>query len=189
MRDPADDTSWREFEARYAGLIVGYCRKRGLQSADSDDVRQAVWINLAKGLRSFEYDPKRGRFRDYLGRVVRNAIAKHFARYGTPNRALDSVVLATTPDDAGSDTDAWEQEWVKHHYRLAMQTVEASFEPRSVMLFRRLLAGSTATDLASEYGMTPAAVNQVKHRIRRRMKELIEIQICEEDEPEGYGTL
>lgn len=188
VRDSSDGASWREFEERYGQLIACYCRQRGLQAADIEDVRQAVWVNLAKGLRNFEYDPQRGRFRTYLGRVVKNAIAKYFARYGSPDRALDSGVLAAAPDDADCDTDAWEQEWVKHHYRLAMEGVEASFEPRSTTLFKRLLAGDRATDLATEHGMTAAAVNQVKHRIRTRMKELIALQIREEDEPDTYAA-
>jgi len=187
VRDPSDERSWREFEARYGELIFRYCRARGLQPADSEDVRQSVWVNLSKGLRNFEYDPKRGRFRDYLGRVVRNAIAKYFARYGSPDRRLTTGVLASVPNGDGETDDAWEREWVNHHYRLAMETVTATFEPRSVALFTRLLDGERAADLAAEHGMTPAAVNQLKHRIRERMKELVTKQIEEEDEPDRYA--
>lgn len=187
VRDLSDERSWHEFQERYGELILRYCRQRGLQQADSEDVRQQVWINLAKGMRNFAYDPSRGRFRHYLGCVARNAIARHVARYGSREYALDAGVLASASNGNGLGDEIWEQEWVDHHYRLAMQTVIATFEPRSVTLFNRLLAGEKAADLAKKLGMTPAAVNQVKHRIRERMKELIALQVLEEDDPELYG--
>ncbi len=189
VRDPADEHSWREFEARYGDLVLGYCRNRGLQPADAEDVRQAVWINLSKGLRNFEYDPARGRFRSYLGRAVRNAISRHFARYASADGALDTGVLASVPGGDSEADEVWEQEWVNHHYRLAIRTIESTFEVRSVSIFTRLLAGEKASDLAVEYGVSAAAINQVKHRIRERMKELIAAQIREEDDPETYGEL
>ena len=76
----ADDASWRQFDAKYRELILRYCRARGLQTSDAEDVRQIAMANLAKSLRSFEYKLTRGRFRGYLGQVVRSAISRHFKR-------------------------------------------------------------------------------------------------------------
>src|SRR4051812_31768209 len=67
----------------------------------------------------------------------------------------------------------WEQEWVAHHYRLAMRTVRESFEPRSVEVFERSVAGSGVAELAVEYGMSEQAVHMVRQRIKARMEELI----------------
>ena len=67
VRDTDDVAAWHEFEARYGDLILRYCRARRVQHADAEDVRQLVMIGLASSLRSFTYDPARGRFRSYLG--------------------------------------------------------------------------------------------------------------------------
>jgi len=187
VRDPADEQAWWEFEARYSELVLRYCLRRGLQQVDSEDIRQQVWINLAKGLRNFEYDPNRGRFRGYLGRVVRNAISRHFSRNASKDLALDSAVLASTPANANGHDESWDEEWVNHHYRLAMVKIEAKYEQRSVAVFRRLLTGETAEDVARAFDITPNAVRQVKHRIQKRMQELIAGQVREEDEPDIYG--
>ncbi|MCO6439453.1 MAG: sigma-70 family RNA polymerase sigma factor [Phycisphaerae bacterium] len=180
VRDPSDLNAWREFEARYRELIVRYCLRRGLQMADCEDVQQLVWINLCKGIRTFEYDPRRGRFRDYLRRTVRNAIARHFARPNQAPRALDTAVLAVFQAEVEQDT-VWDQEWVNHHYRLAMQTVRATFEPRSVALFEGLLGGQSAAELADSFGVSAQSVHKVKQRIQKRLGELIAGQIQEED--------
>ena len=52
-------------------LIYRSCRRRGLQDADAADVGQEVLAQVARSIRDFEYQPGRGRFRDWLGAVVR----------------------------------------------------------------------------------------------------------------------
>ncbi|UCE59886.1 MAG: sigma-70 family RNA polymerase sigma factor [Phycisphaerales bacterium] len=175
-----------EFDAKYRKLILCYCRARGLQTADAEDIRQIAMTNLAKALRSFEYKPARGRFRGYLGQVVRSAISRHFKRPDAQARALDTNVLATVEaDDAGQTDEVWEREWVRHHYRLAMQAVRAAFDPKSVQIFDRLLAGDGVSRLASDFQMTTQAVHKIKQRIRDRLKELIADQIGQEEDDSG----
>ncbi len=182
VRDPADSAAWREFDARYRELIVRYGRARGLQPADAEDVRQLVMFQLSKSLRSFEYQPSRGRFRSYLGRAVQNAVSDFFLRPNRDVRPLDSNVMATEPGpDDGSD-EAWELEWMDHHYRLAMTTIRATFDAKSVDAFDRLLEGEPVETVADKFDMSTQAVHKVKQRIRNRMKELIQRQIREEDE-------
>ncbi|MCA9253978.1 MAG: sigma-70 family RNA polymerase sigma factor, partial [Phycisphaerales bacterium] len=66
IRDPDDQRAWREFDGAYGELIVRYCRARGLQLVDAEDVRQLVMLNLSRSIPRFEYQPEVGRFRDYL---------------------------------------------------------------------------------------------------------------------------
>lgn len=189
VRDPSDLHAWRQFEARYRELIVRYCLRRGLQAADYEDVQQLVWLHLAKGLRNFEYDPNKGRFRDYLGRVVRNAISRHFARPNRQVSALDSSLLAVIPSETDSGTDElWEQEWVDHHYRRAMAAIRETFDPKSVSVFEGLIRGQGVSDAAAAYSMTTEAVHKVKQRIRLRLSELIAQQIAEEDATDAQST-
>jgi RNA polymerase sigma-70 factor (ECF subfamily) len=184
LRDAADHAAWREFEDRYRDLLLGFCQRRGLQRADSEDVVQTVFTSLVQTLPTFVYDRQRGRFRDYLYRSTRIAISAWAAR---PNRAwaaLSSSTGALRPDqdsEPGVADAAWEQEWVAHHYRLAMATVRRSFDTVSIQIFDRSVAGAKVVDLAREFDMSEAAVHKVRQRIRDRMEELIAAQIREED--------
>ncbi|MCB9849580.1 MAG: sigma-70 family RNA polymerase sigma factor [Phycisphaerales bacterium] len=183
LRDPEDDTAWRAFAAQYRDLIIGYCVRCGLQSADVDDVEQIVWLHLAKGLRSFEYDPEKGRFRDYLRKVVRHAIARRFSRPTRHERSLDTTLLAIT-QSKDDDTDRlWESEWVDHHYRLALKSIRKSFDARSVAIFELLLSGDSIASVANKFDTTTQAIHKVKQRIRDKMAALIERQIRDEDKP------
>ncbi|MGD2111247.1 MAG: sigma-70 family RNA polymerase sigma factor, partial [Phycisphaerae bacterium] len=142
VRDPANDEAWREFDETYRELIVRYCRARGLQLADAEDIRQTVMLQLSKSLRTFQYQPELGRFRHYLGRAVRNAIIEHTGRPKKRPQPVDTDVLAANAADEAEGSDAlWEREWIDHHYRLAMQTIRTTFDARSVEVFDRLLDG------------------------------------------------
>ena len=183
MRDGEDDAAWFEFEALYRGLILGYCRRRGLQAADAEDARQIVMMSLSTAFRrGFRYRRERGKFRGYLGRVTANAVSRLLARPRGRAVPLETEVrnLAAAEESAPLD-EAWEQEWVQHHYRLAMESVRRTFEERSVRAFERLLAGASIEEVAAEFELSTQAVHKVKQRIRKRLKELVSEQIAEEE--------
>lgn len=184
LRDATDHGAWREFESRYRELMVRYCQKRGLQRADAEDVIQSVFANLAKCLPGFDYDPARGRFRGYLFRCVRNGLSKWNSCPEHFNRRLGSTEGPKIADDepTPAEAQAWEQEWIAHHYRVALETVRRTLDPRDVAIFDRSIAGAKVSELAAELGMTPDAVHKVRQRVRDRMEALISQQIREEDE-------
>ncbi len=178
VRDPADIEAWRAFDSKYRDLILRYCRRQGLSVGDAEDVHQMTMLKMIRTLPAFTYDRSRGRFRDYLYSVVRSAVSDLTRR---PNRASGAVPVDRADDRAGPPDDAWEQEWTDHHYRLAMEGVRATFEPASVEMFERLIAGDPVETVAVGFKTSTQAVHKVKQRIRDRLKELIEAQIRDED--------
>jgi len=182
VADLEDQSAWREFDARYRELILRYCRRKGLQTSDAEDVRQMVMLNLARQLRSFEYKPKLGRFRDYLGRTVANAIHRYFRRPRPERGGLDVGVVADleAPADERLDQE-WETEWMLHHYRLAMAAVRETADAKSVEVFEQLLAGRSTEEVAELFEMTREAVHKVKQRMRDRLKQKIAEQVREDE--------
>ncbi|HKB06362.1 MAG TPA: sigma-70 family RNA polymerase sigma factor, partial [Gemmataceae bacterium] len=74
LKDPADAAAWRTFVDVYAPAIFAFARHNGLQPADAADLTQDVYRNVATAMRSFDYDPDRGRFRGWLFSIVRNQL-------------------------------------------------------------------------------------------------------------------
>jgi RNA polymerase sigma-70 factor (ECF subfamily) len=183
LRNTADQSAWHEFEEHYREFLVRYCRRRGLQPADAEDIVQHVFAGFAAVVSKFSYDPRRGRFRDYLYRCVSNAIAAWASRTNRPLQPLDSTIAASLLSNEPHPGDAlvWEEEWVAHHYRLAIATVRQTFDEKSVALFDQSLAGAKVADLARDSGMSEQAVHKVRQRIRDRMEALIAEQVRDED--------
>ncbi len=186
VRNPADKVAWREFDARYGEMIVRYGRRCGLQHADAEDIRQIVMVRLSKALLGFNYSPLRGKFRSFVGRIVRNEVIRLISRPKIASRGVDSDGGESRETANEQELDRqWEREWADHHLRRAVARLRRTHEPRSIEVFEQLLAGQTVECVAADFKMTTQAVHKVKQRIRDRLKELIAGQIREEDQPNG----
>ena len=75
---PNDQVAWARFVGLYGSKIRGWCRRWGLQEADTEDVTQDVLLRLAQKLGAFHYDPSRS-FRGWLRTVTQNALADFLA--------------------------------------------------------------------------------------------------------------
>ena len=181
VRDPADAEAWSEFDRQYRDLILGYCFRRGLQFADADEVRQATMIALSRRLRDHGFDASLGRFRDYLGRIVVNAVANlRRQRARRPTVPLERAEGVEAPAELVA---AWQQEWVDHHLRLALDRLRGSTEASSLAVFEALLAGEAAAAVAERFGMQVDAVYKVKQRVKERMQAEVARQLRESESP------
>ncbi len=182
LRDTEDDSAWCEFDASYRELIVRCARGCGLQQADAEDVHQMVMMSLSRSIEGFAYDPRRGRFRDYVGRAVRNEVARFFRR--PPPWAVD--LRADSVGDRSSDLERrWEREWRMHHLRRAMRWLRERHDPLHVAVIDALLAGEDAERAAARLRLSVEGVYKIRQRVSRRLEERVLMQIREEDSPVG----
>lgn len=187
VRDLDDHAAWRELDEKYRELVLRYCRRSALQPADAEDVRQIVMLSLVRTLPRLVVRPELGRFRDYLGTVVRNAIRKRIARQDRARAVLPLEEL-DVPEPAGEEDELWNREWMLHHYRQALEVVAESVRPRSLAVFRGILDGRAPDELAREHGVGVDAVYKIKQRVRERLAEQVARQLEEEEFPELRRT-
>ena len=189
VRNPHDAEAWREFEARYGDLITRYCRSVHLQHSDAEDVRQLVMLGLSSAMRSFQYDPMKGRFRTYVGRAVRNAVLR--VRQCPPGRGIplqlndETIMSVVSSGDFSAADEVWDRHWCEHHLRRAFAELRPSLNPRSIEAFDSLLAGRSVAEVAEQLDMKTEAVKKVKQRVRAKLREIVAVQISEEEERHG----
>jgi RNA polymerase sigma-70 factor (ECF subfamily) len=183
VRDHSDQDAWREFVARYRDLILRYCQWHGLQSTDAEDVHQSVMTRLGQALRTFDYSRKRGKFRNYLGKITRNEIIRYL-NHTDRIVAVENMERLSTPETGDSHPVEpwWEREWLLHHLRLAMHHVRASCDSRSMAMFQRLLAGDSVEKVACAFETSSQAVHKMKQRMRDRLKDRVAMQIQDEEQ-------
>jgi RNA polymerase sigma factor (sigma-70 family) len=178
----SDTQAWREFDERYRELLWRFARNRGIQPVDADDVAQEVLHALTKRLPTFEYDPAKGRFRDYLKTAAANAVWRKLAEISGSPRVTGGDEPA--PDVAVVDDvveRSWEAEWRQYHLRLAMNRIRGEFNAKDVAAFEMYAAESKdAKAVASHLDLSIDQVYQAKSRIMRRLKAIIAEQTADE---------
>jgi RNA polymerase sigma factor (sigma-70 family) len=195
--------AWREFVDRYGDLIAGFCRARGLHSADTDDIVQDVLLALTRAMPDFTYDPAKGKFRSYLKTVTLHAIFKKSRQRAGQLQLGDAqktLQATSTPHHPSAESDPpsyaliadalthdphaesqWETQWRRYHLRRAMLAIEHEFSARDRDAFERYaVLGQEPTTIARELSISTENLYKIKSRLTRRLAELIALQIEEE---------
>lgn len=169
---PDAHADWVVFVERYSPLVLARCRQAGLQPADADDVRAAVFARLVTALRAFRYDPAK-RFRGYLTRVADNAVRTHWRqltdRVGAVGRGgPDSLPEPLTRLPLELDEGIRERlAWVAR----AVDRVKSDVGPHAWAAFwLTAVDGLNGPEVAERTGTTPAAVYMAKCRVLKQLR-------------------
>jgi RNA polymerase sigma-70 factor (ECF subfamily) len=155
LRDVQDAAAWQTFVDVYAPLIYRYCRRHRLQDADATDIAQEVLAQVARSIRAFEYQPQRGRFRDWLGTVTRNKLRRFLHKEGHAVRGQGGPASDAVLDETGApemDSD-WTAQFNAHLLQVALQRIRPHFEEATWRAFEQVwLKDRRAAAVAEETG-------------------------------------
>ncbi|OWK40869.1 transcriptional control [Fimbriiglobus ruber] len=171
-----DEEAWRRLVHLYGPLVDRWCGHRGVRGQDADDVRQEVFQAVATGLDGFRRDRPGDTFRGWLRGITRFKLLDHFRRRqahpeaqgGTDAhlRLQQQVADEDLPDDTADDLGGL--------YRRALELVRGEFEPQTWDAFwRTAVEGQSPTDIATQLGVTPAAIRKAKSRVLLRLRQEI----------------
>jgi RNA polymerase sigma factor (sigma-70 family) len=172
IRDLGDQPAWEEFHARYATMIRGWCCQ--WFPRESDDMVQEVLLLLAKSLREFEYDPRKGRFRGYLKTVTHRLMADLKERE-RGRRAVNGDDLLDEVE-ASVDLEArLASEYDLELLEKAKTNVRGRVEPRTWSAYVETAEqGRKGADVARELGMKVGAVHQAKYQVLTLLRQEVE---------------
>jgi RNA polymerase sigma-70 factor (ECF subfamily) len=172
VRDVRDEEAWRTFVPLYAPLVYRAARRQGLQDADAADLTQEVMGEVARAIRSFEYRPERGRFRDWLRTITRRRLARFLrlrARCVEQPWAGEALERVEGLDDR-PDAD-WNESFNAQVLRTALRRIRPCFEPMTWRAFERVwLENRSAAETAGELSLRIDLVYIAKSRVLKRLE-------------------
>jgi RNA polymerase sigma factor (sigma-70 family) len=176
LRDGADALAWDEFFSYYWPTIYGFARLRGCSDHTAEEIVQDVMLKVFQQRDVYQYDPDRGRFRDWLGTVVRNDVAAHRRRPANRVRGAggDSDVPALDTADDQQDADAaWETAFENSLLLALLSAVRREMSPRTYLAFELVgLEGISGNQAARMTGLSRNAVYKAHKRVLERLVEL-----------------
>ncbi len=174
LRDGADPMAWDDFFHRYWSFAFSIARQHGCSEHTAEEVVQDVMLAIFERTAVFRHDTSRGRFRDWLGGVVRNKAAVRRRR--RPNVAGRAAATKPSPNaelpptprtfcgKRPSTTRSWRFFWTRSAPRSIPARIRRSRRLRS--------AGVPARRSARLTGLTPNAVYQARKNVLRRLRDL-----------------
>lgn len=174
VREGTNVEAWRAFVDRYTPLIYGYCRQRGLQESDARDVTQNVFLAVSRAMRSFQYDPQRGRFRSWLGTITCREIRRHltWANRLQHGGADSGRQLAELEQGLQSE---WETRCTAFLFHQAIVEVQPKF-PADVWRAFELtwLDDAAPAEVARQFDRPVAWVYKAKFRVLGQLRQAVE---------------
>lgn len=177
------NASWVRLERLYRPFMTGWFMSKGIYLADAEDLSQDVLTVLVKELPSFQHSGNTGAFRTWLRNIClfryhgyqRRKLLRGVPMGGTEFQQQMNEVAES------AETQDWEREHDRHVLAHLLEQLSSEFEATTVTAFRRVtLEKAVAQDVASELGLTVAAVYMAKSRVLRRLRELAADLVGEE---------
>jgi RNA polymerase sigma-70 factor (ECF subfamily) len=176
LRDGANTLAWDEFFGHYWPTIYGFARYRGCSEHTAEEIVQDVMLAVFQHRDVYQYDPARGRFRDWLGTVVRTKVAEHRRRPANRLRAAggdsDIGVLDQAADQQGPDA-AWEAAFESTLLVALLDAVRRESSARVYLAFELVtLEGLSGGEASRLTGLSRNAVYKANKRVIERLTDL-----------------
>lgn len=187
LRDLAQDSRharWGEFVARYRPMMETYMHTR-FPMVDADDAIQETLIALIKVFPVYHYSPEEtGAFHNYLTGILRHRALRMIE---CESRRLDKELkyqeIEGLSASGGNNDDGLS--WRESVFEIALQQLLAdeSINDRTKQVFVRVAVnGEKPESVAESFGIARNAVDQMKARMKERLRELANILMKVDDE-------
>lgn len=175
LRDFDDHAAWESFIDLYRDVIRAMAVRRGMQSADADDLTQTVMIAVARSIDRFEIDSGRAKFRTWLSRIAANAIINATTRRPRDRAAGGDAdaFLRELGDDP--DTQTVCLEYRRAVFDAAAGRVKQEVAPETFEAFwRTVVCGEPIETVANSMGRRPGSVYTARSRVMAKIRHWVE---------------
>ena len=165
-----DAAEWARFVELYTPVIRAFIYAReDVGESDAEDMVQEIFVRLVDVLRSGRYRPEKGRFRAYLGTMVRRLLIDRHRREMARGEMvpIDDVELLSETPDVAAYVDLHLKE-ARHAAAVEHVLSRTMLDARTVAAYREYaLEDRPAAEVAERHGLTINALRQIKHRVGR----------------------
>lgn len=192
--DASGRMAMEEFCRRYREPVVQFIRGRGYSAEDADDLAHDFLVRVMEQRALRRADAAQGRFRSFLLGALVHKLADARDRSRARKRGGGEAPLSLDIDDGVSDLAAipapdverFDRQWALRLLELTLRALEAEFVQRgrgeAFEVLRNYVPGGVRPPpyetAAHELGISLGAFKTEVHRMRRRFRELLRIEIA-----------
>ena len=174
--DWRDHRAWVDFVTSYDPVIRLYCRTYRLSAEDTDELCQRVWIDLARRMRTFRYDPGKT-FRGWLRRLCQSR-AIDLLRKRNAEAALSledqpvESLLREAPADIEADDARVERPLLLRLASEVQNAVQRRVDERTWRVFWNVaVLGQSVREVSDAAGISYYAAFAAQKRVRQMLRD------------------
>jgi RNA polymerase sigma factor (sigma-70 family) len=175
--DWRDHEAWVDFVTRYDPVIRLNCRRFRLSAENVDELSQRVWIDLARRMRTFRYDPRKT-FRGWLRRLCEwRAIDLLRKKNTDPLQLLEDQSSESLPVEASAEIEAeedgaGERPLLLHLADEVQNAVRRRVDERTWQVFWNVaVLGQSVRETADAAGISYYAAFAAQRRVREMLRQ------------------
>ncbi|MEZ6117656.1 MAG: sigma-70 family RNA polymerase sigma factor [Pirellulaceae bacterium] len=185
LASPDDVAAWEEFVRLYAGAVANYCRARGLQDADVDEIVQEVLLLVHRKIPDWKPSGGKNSFRVWLLRTAHRLCLAAIRKQSRFDRAVGGTSVQQTvqalPDCHGEKTFDDESDWQRWAFQWAAWQIQQEVQSSTWQSFwltavQDLPPEEVAKTLGIHVGTVYTNKCRVLSKIRNRVAELSRIE-------------
>jgi RNA polymerase sigma factor (sigma-70 family) len=177
LGDWRDHEAWIDFVTRYDPVIRLSCRRFELDPETTEELCQRVWIDLARRMQSFRYDPGKT-FRGWLRRLCQSrAIDLVRKRKVDALHSLEDHPASLLAEEAVDEVDGDEAAGSDRPILLRLaeevqDSVRQRIDERTWQVFWKIaVLGQTVREASDAAGMSYYAAFAARKRVGRMLRE------------------
>jgi RNA polymerase sigma factor (sigma-70 family) len=175
--DWRDHDAWVDFVTRYDPVIRLACRRYRLGADNIDELSQRVWIDLARRMRTFRYDPGKT-FRGWLRRLCRSRAIDLLrkkdadAALSLESQPVESLWQESSGDLEGEEDVAAERPRLLELADEVQDAVRRRVDGRTWQIFWSVaVLGQSVREASEAAGISYYAAFAAQKRVRRMLRE------------------
>ena len=146
-------------------------RKSGLSHGDSEDIVQATVLKVSQYIDRFEFNPDRGKFRNWVCMITKQQIANHYRKAN-----CQPLIDEWNPDDADGSPEIedpvnrwdeiWDGEYLGCLNDMALAKVKRKVSPKQYQIFHLYcIKELTVEKIVEMLDVSPNEVYLAKNRV------------------------
>jgi len=169
--------AWTEFHGIYRPLMLLRGADRGLRPEEKEDLVQDVLVSLFKGQERFCYDPRKGRFRDYLKKIIDRRAFDILRKRKPEQRELDALeadgAILTSTDQQRIEEN-WDRAWQRHLLSQALGMVRTEVTEKTYQAFEMYVVDEVDPKIVADtLHISVASVYVAKNRVLKRLRPIL----------------
>jgi len=196
LSDWRDHEAWVDFVTRYDPVIRLSCRRYRLSPENADELSQRVWIDLARRMRSFRYDPGKT-FRGWLCRLSQSRAIDLLRKKNADavlsleDHPVESLLQEAPADIEGEEDAAAERPLLLHLADEVQNAVRRRVDERTWQVFWNVaVLGQSVREASEAAGISYYAAFAAQKRVRQMLREEGQRLLAESrvHDPDGRQT-